>query len=495
MTTQDGVNRKEVICPESTIESANRRNFIRKAAIATTSVGIGGSLLGKALPQSSAKSDCAGGCFTCCNVNGTGVSGYAPNTGGQGVYGYGQLRGVLGCTHTGVGVVGTTRCGAGTAIVAWGNSSCGAGPYGDLQQWSTGSKEVVLDAINGHGWLGILTATPSSELDVAGTATVSCDAFVGGNVGIGTCSPNAKLSFGEYIGDSVFLYDAPGDKFGLAIRDSELRVFHGSFACDCHTSFGQYNGTTFNEFMRLTNQGNLGIGTTDPCAPLSVIGSSPLVGQFKSKATSGDRSALAQFQNACSTAVDWNLGVAGKCNSIKVPGGYFYVQHSTSTTPAISVNKCNNHVGIGIANPCRVLCVNGRIHTQCGMGLGTQTINTTLAINGSVSMKSRQVKTAGSITLSDYGVLANASSGAFTLTLPPVSSTAGACNGMVVFIKKIDSSTNAVTVAAASGDTIEGNTSVVLKKQYDSLQLLSNNSNSGHEWFILSGIKCGVAVS
>jgi hypothetical protein len=163
--------------------------------------------------------------------------------------------------------------------------------------------------------------------------------------------------------------------------------------------------------------------------------------------------------------------------------------------PPFSVNKCNNHVGIGVSNPCRVLCVNGRIHTNCGMGLGTQTINTTLAINGSVSMKSRRVSSTATLTLSDYTILASASTAAFTITLPSVASTAGACNGMILFIKKIDSSTNAVTISAASSDTIEGNTSIVLKKQYDSVQLVSNNTSGAHEWFILSGVKCGAVIS
>ena len=55
-------NMKEGICPESTIESANRRNFIRKAALATAAVGVGSTLplLSKdVLPTSSAVSNAA----------------------------------------------------------------------------------------------------------------------------------------------------------------------------------------------------------------------------------------------------------------------------------------------------------------------------------------------------------------------------------------------------------------------------------------------------
>lgn len=43
------------VCPESTIESANRRNFIKKAAMGTAAVAIGSTLIGSnAFPQSSA---------------------------------------------------------------------------------------------------------------------------------------------------------------------------------------------------------------------------------------------------------------------------------------------------------------------------------------------------------------------------------------------------------------------------------------------------------
>ena len=66
---------------------------------------------------------------------------------------------------------------------------------------------------------------------------------------------------------------------------------------------------------------------------------------------------------------------------------------------------------------------------------------------------------------------------------------------MVVPSRKLIARPTAVTVAAASGDTIEGNTFVIQKKQYDSLQLLSNNSNSGHEWYILQSAKCGALLT
>ncbi len=88
-----------------------------------------------------------------------------------------------------------------------------------------------------------------------------------GRVGIGTNTPSAKLNFGTLVGDSVFLFGATNNKYGLGIRASELRVFYGTDLPTDHTSFGNRDGTTFTEFMRLNNQGQVSINTTTPRPP------------------------------------------------------------------------------------------------------------------------------------------------------------------------------------------------------------------------------------
>jgi hypothetical protein len=405
-----------------------------------------------------------------------GVEGYNAGSCGTvaGVKGYspGSNTGVWGCSTKGIGVFGTANGTTGVPIVAKGVS----GQTADLQQWRKGC--TVKSVVTACGYFGVGNSSPTVPLQVCGS-TCNSPTIYGINSAAGGIGIQGR---GGGIGIKA-----------LSTTGSAVPLVAKGYSCQTAALQEWWKGCTPKSVVNAC--GYLGIGTLSASTPLDVVGSSPTVGTFKSSATSGDRSSVVQFANGDSTSVDWNVGVAGLCNSIKVPDGYFYVQHSTSATPAISVNKCNNHVGIGLANPCRVLCVNGRIHTSCGMGLGTQTINTTLAINGSLSMRSRQVSSGTTLLLSDYTVLANATSAAFTLTLPAVSSTAAACNGMVLFIKKIDSSTNTVTVATSGTDTIEGKGSIVLKKQYDSLQLISNNSSGTHEWFILQSAECGVAVS
>lgn len=65
----------------------------------------------------------------------------------------------------------------------------------------------------------------------------------------------------------------------------------------------------------------------------------------------------------------------------------------------------------------------------------------------------------------------DATSGAFAVTLPSVVSVT---NGPIVYIKKIDSSTNDVTIAADGGDTIDGSGTYVLSAENQAVALSSD---------------------
>lgn len=85
----------------------------------------------------------------------------------------------------------------------------------------------------------------------------------------------------------------------------------------------------------------------------------------------------------------------------------------------------------------------------------------------------------GNTTLSSSHevVLCNASSGAFTVTLPAVASS----SGRKYYIKKIDSSSYNVTIDANSTETIDGELTVVLVARYDCVEIVCDGSN----WYIL----------
>lgn len=80
------------------------------------------------------------------------------------------------------------------------------------------------------------------------------------------------------------------------------------------------------------------------------------------------------------------------------------------------------------------------------------------------------------LTLTDDVVKADATSGAITMTLPTA---VGAKK--VFFVKKIDSTSNAVNIATTSSQTIDGSSSVAITVQNTALTLVSDGAN----WVIL----------
>jgi hypothetical protein len=93
-----------------------------------------------------------------------------------------------------------------------------------------------------------------------------------------------------------------------------------------------------------------------------------------------------------------------------------------------------------------------------------QTVNSSM-----VSAKT----TTYAILSSDDVITCDATSAAFTVTLPD----AIPLKGKIFDIKKIDSTINAATIATTSSQTIDGITSRLLNSQYQSLTVISDGSN------------------
>jgi hypothetical protein len=75
-------------------------------------------------------------------------------------------------------------------------------------------------------------------------------------------------------------------------------------------------------------------------------------------------------------------------------------------------------------------------------------------------------------TNDDWAILADASAGSLTITLPD----AAIHSGRLFFVKKTDSSTNTVTVSTGGG-TIDGSASVVISSQYGDVFVISDGTN------------------
>lgn len=90
---------------------------------------------------------------------------------------------------------------------------------------------------------------------------------------------------------------------------------------------------------------------------------------------------------------------------------------------------------------------------------------------GSISVSTKT--TTYTLSTTDDLILADGTSGAFTLTLP----TAVGNTGKLFKMKKIDSSVNAITIDGDGSETMDGATTRALSTQYESLDIVSDGSN------------------
>ena len=79
------------------------------------------------------------------------------------------------------------------------------------------------------------------------------------------------------------------------------------------------------------------------------------------------------------------------------------------------------------------------------------------------------------VRANDHTKLCDCTSNAITVNLD------AANPGIQYIIKKIDSSANAVTIAASGAETIDGAASITLPSQYQSVTLVCDGTN----WFIV----------
>ena len=94
-------------------------------------------------------------------------------------------------------------------------------------------------------------------------------------------------------------------------------------------------------------------------------------------------------------------------------------------------------------------------------------------LGGGVSHQLVAKTTTYTALTTDCFITCDASGGAFTVTLPAVSTV----TGQIYHIKKTDSSANAVTTDGNASETIDGATTQVNSTQYNSISIVSDGSN------------------
>ncbi len=177
-----------------------------------------------------------------------------------------------------------------------------------------------------------------------------------GNVGIGTTSPIAPLSFASTLGEKISLWSAGSLNYGLGIQSGLLQIHTDGENSDI--AFGHGIGPSLTERMRILNTGYNGMllngrlviknGTTD------FVNGGGGVWFYKS-----DNSALLGFVGAQNNQ---NLGFYGGVSN----GGWGFVY-----------NALTGRVGIGTSNPTKLFHVVGNSYLN-----GTAEVSGTLEVFG-----------------------------------------------------------------------------------------------------------------
>ena len=111
------------------------------------------------------------------------------------------------------------------------------------------------------------------------------------------------------------------------------------------------------------------------------------------------------------------------------------------------------------------------------VGVGTETPTTVLHVAGPLATAVATCSADHSVTSTDSVLLCNAASQAITLTLP---SAAGIAGRQYTF-KRVNAGANAVTVAAAATETIDGASTLVITTQYEHITIVSDGTN----WWVI----------
>jgi len=153
------------------------------------------------------------------------------------------------------------------------------------------------------------------------------------------------------------------------------------------------------------------------------------------------------------------------------------------TSPISRTNNSANAVLTSTKYNNDVNTVYTKVNELAGDCITDATISTAKLINASVTKVklatgatdfTLNAKTSAySVVNSDELITADATSGAFTLTLP----TAVGISGRRIIFKKIDSSVNAVTLDGNGSETIDGDLTTGLNFQNQSSTIISNGAN------------------
>jgi hypothetical protein len=253
---------------------------------------------------------------------------------GTGVY---RLRAVNDAYTNGINAIIFTRSGISSITTAFTGGNVGIGTTTPNNRLHVAGNINIFDSGGSDRALFISQAAGTTTVQVHSNGITH---FNGGNVGIGTTSPTAKLHVWNG-GVEVTGFPSSGNPFTFLesnYNDSAVRIrflnINPSNGLDSDLGIQLMNagGSMFDALIVKGSSGNVGIGTTSPSVKLSVVGSISIA----------DGNDLT-WGNAA-----YGAGVPTIAASLSA-GFYFYPNGSTSgNTLRI---QANGNVGIGTTSP------------------------------------------------------------------------------------------------------------------------------------------------
>lgn len=280
-----------------------------------------------------------------------------------------------------------------------------------------------------------------------------------------------------------FVYDDRTTKLqarGIYILTGDQNVVEFCTSRDADHLTAGYTNTGTNTVLVTLENSSLGINTNSPTSRVQVNtpATADSAAQFMSYAATPTSKPFVLQANALQSANLLEMqSSAGNIFTAITAGGLFRGPIANASAPTYSFQS-DGGTGMyrpsGSANTIRfTTAATDRVQ------INTTDITTTLPLTiGGALATALSTKTGNyTITAADSIILADATAGARTMTLP----TAVGIPGRQYTIKRINAGANTVTVATTSPQTIDGSSTYSLTSQYQKVTIVSDGTN----WMIL----------